>query len=146
MAPQIETERAARPVVLFVDDEPGLRALAADILATSGFEVLVAADGLEAIKHLTARSDIQVLISDIQMPKVGGELLAAVAQARNPMLKVALITGYVDEAIQLLERDNWRIVLKPFDIERLPALATELLRGASEGAYEQAGIARQISR
>jgi hypothetical protein len=53
-------------------------------------------------------------------------MLATMAQARVPSLKVALVTGYVDEAMRLIELDKWPIWLKPFHIERLPSLAAEL--------------------
>jgi len=117
---------ATRPVILFADDEPALRALALEVLEEAGFEALAAADGLEALDLLRARPDIRALISDIRMPNMNGMMLATMAQARVPSLKVALVTGYVDEAMRLIELDKWPIWLKPFHIERLPSLAAEL--------------------
>jgi DNA-binding NtrC family response regulator len=122
----IAAKSPAQPVILFADDEPGLRALALEVLAEAGFEVLAAADGFEALDCLRARPDIQALISDIRMPNMSGMVLAITAQAHNPSLKVALVTGYVDEALRLMELDQWPIWLKPFHIERLPELAAEL--------------------
>jgi DNA-binding LytR/AlgR family response regulator len=60
------------------------------------------------------------------MPNMNGVMLATMAQARVPSLKVALVTAYVDEAMRLLELDKWPIWLKPFHIEQLPSLAAEL--------------------
>ena len=75
-----------RPVVMFVDDEAPLRALALEILEQSGFEVIGACDGVEALAQLHARTDVKAIITDIKMPKIGGALLAAMAQVRNPAL------------------------------------------------------------
>jgi two-component system C4-dicarboxylate transport response regulator DctD len=124
----VESKTAAprRPVVLFVDDEAPLRDLALEILQQSGFDAIGAGDGVEALAQLKARPEIKAVITDIRMPKMSGAFLAATAQARNPSLKVALITAYPDDAFQLLELDQWPILLKPFDIERLPRLATEM--------------------
>src|SRR3954471_6263431 len=67
------------PAVLFVDDEPGLRTLALEILQETGFEAITACDGVEALEQLSANPHIDVLISDIRMPRMGGEELLAIA-------------------------------------------------------------------
>lgn len=115
-----------RPVVLFVDDEAGLRDLAVETLEESGFEVVGAADGPEALEQLKLRSDICAMISDVRMPKMNGVMLAAVAQSQNPSLKIALITGYVGEAREIMDMDRWPVLLKPFDFERLSTLAVQM--------------------
>src|SRR5438067_2439582 len=123
------TLERCRPAILFVDDEPGLRTLALEILHETGFEAIAAGDGVEALEQLRANPHIDVLISDIRMPRMGGEELLAIAQARHPSLKVALLTGFGDDAFALIDQDQWPIFLKPFDIERLPALALEIAKG-----------------
>jgi len=141
------------PTILFVDDEPGLRALALEMLCDNGFKAFTAGDGLEALEQLGANPDIDVLISDIRMPRMGGEELLAIAQARNPALKVALLTGFADDAFTLLDQQQWPIFLKPFDIERLPALALQVAqgpeavkRGRSAGMTSPVGKVRPLPR
>jgi DNA-binding NtrC family response regulator len=130
-----DIQLTGRPAVLFVDDEAQLRALALEILEESGFEAIAASNGVEALAQLHARPDVKAVITDIQMPQMGGLLLAAMAQARNPSLKVGLITGFSEEAFKLLEMYNWPVLLKPFDLERLPKLARDLcLRGGDDHA------------
>ena len=122
----ISETASPRPVILFADDEPGLRSIALEVLTEAGFDALAAADGLEAVYLLSTRPDITALITDIRMPNMNGVELAALAQAQIPSLKVALVTAYVDEAMRFIELDRWPIWLKPFHIERLPSLALEL--------------------
>ncbi len=133
----METEGVAdidfrgRPAVLFVDDETPFRVLALDILEQSGFEAIGASNGVEALAKLLARPDIKAVITDIQMPRVGGVHLASMVQARHPSLRVGLITGFSEEAFKLLDMYRWPILLKPFDLERLPKFAQELCQAPS---------------
>ncbi len=77
--------------ILFVEDEPALRRTVPRILERFGYTVLVAADGEEAIQVLQAGSPrIDLVISDIEMPRIGGESVVA---ATDGAVKVLLISG-----------------------------------------------------
>lgn len=115
-----------RPKILYVDDERSLRALALEIFAQFGCDAIGAEDGVDALEQLSAHPDVQVIISDIRMPRMGGRELIINAQARNPALKAALVTAYPDEAAQFLNFYDCPVLLKPFELERLPMLALEL--------------------
>jgi two-component system cell cycle sensor histidine kinase/response regulator CckA len=86
--------------VLLAEDEPAVRALASRVLRTQGYTVLEAADG-EAALHL-ARSQgtkIDLLLTDVVMPRMGGQLLAQQIVTLYPAIKVLFASGYVDNAI-----------------------------------------------
>jgi CheY-like chemotaxis protein len=83
--------------ILVVDDEPGLRELAADLLSESGFRVLQAADGYEALRVLSREDRIELLLTDIVMPGLGGFALARQARLMRPELKILYITAFASE-------------------------------------------------
>jgi CheY-like chemotaxis protein len=85
-----------RKVVLVVEDEALVRLNACDMLGEMGFEVVDAADGVEAMELLETRQDIDLVFSDCRMPRMGGPELARTAAARWPWLKIILTTAYQD--------------------------------------------------
>ena len=64
-------EKNKRKVVLIVDDEPVTQLLVTVMLQRNDFEVITANDGQDALEHLT-REDIDLVIADVNMPKMGG--------------------------------------------------------------------------
>ena len=82
-------------VILVVEDEPLVRILIADFLDEAGFKVLEAAHADEAVAILTARPDVQAVITDIEMPKgsMNGLELARVVQERWPGVGVVISSG-----------------------------------------------------
>ncbi len=103
-------------VVLVVDDEAQLRELVARILRRSGFEVLVAADGQEALTLAREHAEqIGCLLTDVVMPRMLGSELANRLTADLPGLPVLFMSGYADPMLteQPLGSDV-RILSKPF--------------------------------
>ena len=83
-------------VVLIVEDEFLLRMDAAEMLEGPGFEVIQASDADEAIAILTARADIHVVFTDIQMPgSMDGLKLAQFVRHRWPPIKIIATSGHV---------------------------------------------------
>jgi two-component system, cell cycle sensor histidine kinase and response regulator CckA len=89
-----------REVVLLVEDDPGVRALAASVLKRHGYTVLEAATPLEAlnIAHRLA-SHIHVLLTDVILPQMKGQELAERLQADQPTLRVLFMSGFSAEAL-----------------------------------------------
>ncbi|MGV3480550.1 MAG: response regulator [Sphingobium sp.] len=84
----------AQPAILVVEDEPILRLNAIDILESEGFEALEAENADAAIAILTARPDIQLLFTDIEMPgSMDGLQLAAFVRDRWPSIHIILTSG-----------------------------------------------------
>lgn len=89
-----------RTILLVEDDEP-LRKLVSRILNRTGYTVVSASNGEEALRLIDSpeHTGIDLLVSDVVMPGIGGKALAEKLQARLPDLKVLYISGYPDEAV-----------------------------------------------
>ena len=87
--------------LLLVEDEPVVRELACLVLRKQGYEVLEAADGSRALELVeTNRSGrIDLLITDLVMPEIGGKELANRLRATRPDLKVLFCSGYTQDAV-----------------------------------------------
>jgi response regulator RpfG family c-di-GMP phosphodiesterase len=109
-----------RPRVLVVDDEKFIRDILADFLGMEGYYVRTAEDGSSAVSEL-ARTNYDMVISDLKMPKMGGlELLKEVARAHPDTLTV-IMTGFgtVETAIDAMKRGAYDYILKPFKVEEI---------------------------
>jgi CheY-like chemotaxis protein len=117
----------ARTPILLAEDEAMLRVLAVEMLEDAGFKVFEAGDGVEALELLQANPDIALLVSDIKMPRMDGYALVEAGLRFKPGLKVLLMTGYSHEPPpHLLKAAGVQILHKPFNLERLCALAAEM--------------------
>jgi PAS domain S-box-containing protein len=86
--------------VLLVEDEVLVRNLAADALRRHGYQVLSASTGVEALELASQMiHPIDVLVTDVVMPQMGGEQLAVRLLGERPSLKVLFISGYTDMAV-----------------------------------------------
>lgn len=84
------------PVILIVEDDLLIRLDSAETIESAGFEVVQAANADEAIAILTARPDIHVVFTDIQMPgSMDGLKLARFVRDRWPPIKIAATSGLV---------------------------------------------------
>ncbi len=105
--PAVPTPTPAAPAVprgtetiLLVEDEPGVRALAAMMLRSCGYTVFEASDGSEAERLSESHGGrIDLLVSDVMMPRTTGPQLAERLQSRWPRLRVLFISGYSDDAL-----------------------------------------------
>jgi two-component system cell cycle response regulator CpdR len=94
-------------VVLLVDDEPLVCAVAAMMLEDLGCEVVTASDAADALEKLATNSRIEILITDINMPGMDGYILAQTAtQMRD--LKVIMLSGHEHDG------GGFPLVRKPF--------------------------------
>ncbi|HTH47482.1 MAG TPA: ATP-binding protein, partial [Candidatus Limnocylindria bacterium] len=101
VAPANELPRGSE-VILVVEDEPALRALAKLVLQRCGYTVLEAASGVAALKVWAAhREQIRLLLTDMVMPDgMTGRELAARLQTEDPALRVILTSGYSPDAAE----------------------------------------------
>ena len=105
--------------ILLVEDNSTLRDSLADVLSGLGYRVLEAEDGVEALAVLDSKGDaIDVLLSDLVMPKTGGLELYRDVQKRFPELPVLFMTGYPlgEREVELAGRP-W--ILKPFNVNQI---------------------------
>ncbi|MEM6959643.1 MAG: response regulator [Myxococcota bacterium] len=106
--------------VLVADDEHNLRRVLRAQLLRDGFEVIDVADGEAALEALEEHH-VDVLITDLRMPKRDGMSLLREAASRHPDVPVIMITahGTVDTAVEALKVGAFDYVTKPFDRDEL---------------------------
>jgi CheY-like chemotaxis protein len=80
--------------VLVVDDDEDVRELAVGVLEDSGYRVLAACDGDDALRILAGNPAVDVLFTDIMMPGLDGFSLARAALREHPALRVVYASGY----------------------------------------------------
>ena len=80
--------------VLLAEDEALIAMSLADLLETEGYEVALAADGAEALAEARRLGDtLGALVTDLNMPRMGGEALIRALRADRPALPVVVVTG-----------------------------------------------------
>jgi two-component system cell cycle sensor histidine kinase/response regulator CckA len=119
-APVIANAGAGRGVVLLVEDEPRVRSQARRLLQRSGYEVLEASDGAEGKRIFADRQGgIDVVVTDVVMPMVGGVEMVATLRAVQPDLPVVFVSGYTAEEQDLPLDDRTAFLTKPYTIDSL---------------------------
>ncbi|MBR1092180.1 response regulator [Bradyrhizobium manausense] len=100
-------------MVLVVEDEPLLRMNTVDMVEEAGFPTLEAANATQAIQILENRSDISIILSDIDMPPgMDGMALVALVRRRWPPVAIILVSGQVASADVVIP-DGGRFFSKP---------------------------------
>jgi CheY-like chemotaxis protein len=114
-----------RETILLVEDEPAVRQLFLLALTRAGYRVLEARNGQEALKLFDHHGDeIDLLLTDLRMPYMGGAELAQHLRARRKSLKLIAISGYAGPTEHELDAD---FLAKPFSREDLLAKVREVL-------------------
>jgi two-component system, cell cycle sensor histidine kinase and response regulator CckA len=120
--------------VLVVEDEEPVRRMAVRTLSSRGYRVLEAGDAEQALALEPGWGPIQLLVTDVVMPGMGGRELAAALLGRRPGLKLLYISGYTDDEVTrrgLLDAGA-PFLEKPFEAEGLARRVREVL-GAPSG-------------
>ncbi|HYM31138.1 MAG TPA: sigma-54 dependent transcriptional regulator [Candidatus Cybelea sp.] len=115
--------------ILLVDDEPKMREVVGVALEEMGYRALTADSGKAALDTLE-REDVDLVLSDLRMPGMGGRELLAEVKRRKPDMPVILITAYstVKDAVQAIKEGAFDYIGKPFEIEELTATIANALR------------------
>jgi two-component system cell cycle sensor histidine kinase/response regulator CckA len=111
--------------ILIVDDEERVRKLVHAILATNGYKVLEARDGVEALAlHEANRKKVEMVVTDVMMPNMTGLDLGARLRVLNPSLPILYVSGYQHPSAATAEQ---AFLFKPFTPEALLTQVRELL-------------------
>ena len=123
-APQQSSE-PQRETILLVEDEPAVRQLFSVALSRAGYKVHEARNGQEALKVFDQHGDsVDLLLTDMRMPFMGGGELARQLRARRRTLKLLCISGYAGGGELEFSGD---FLAKPFSREQLLAKVREIL-------------------
>lgn len=116
-----------RPRVLVVDDQAEMAAVIADALVDQGYTAFAAYSGTEAL-HVLRSERVDVVVTDLTMPKVDGIDVLRMSQRLDPSRPVILMTGFgaIDSALQAFDVGAYQYLLKPFRMDTL----AEVLRKA----------------
>ena len=113
--PARPAEGYAGATILIVDDEPELCRALSKLLGRNGYEVVTAGNGEEALLQLR-RQEIHLVLSDLQMPRMGGLDLLKAAQIISPATEFVIITGHgsIETAVDAMKSGAYDFIEKPF--------------------------------
>jgi len=126
-------------VVLVVEDERAFRDLLHEGLQSKGYQVLVAANGVEALQVAKEhKGSISVLVTDVIMPEMSGPELAKNLKKVRPNTDVLYMSGYTDDKLGNISETDGELTLiqKPFYIDDLVRKMQEILRRKDSSSRE----------
>jgi DNA-binding NtrC family response regulator len=114
--------------ILLVDDEPKMRDVLGSALEGFGYRVHSAADGVAALTVLE-QEEIDLVLTDLRMPRMTGRELLLAVHERAPQLPVVLMTAYGDirDAVEAMRVGAFDYLTKPFDIDEVAAVLAKAL-------------------
>lgn len=129
-----------RQRILVVDDDPDILEIVQVNLEGAGFEVIGASNGLEALKRVR-RESVDLVILDVMMPKMDGwevlrEIEADPRTAKVPVIMLTCLSADPD-ILQGLQEGAVEYITKPFDSDRLVAIASVLLNVFDQSMREE---------
>jgi two-component system, cell cycle sensor histidine kinase and response regulator CckA len=130
--------RRATETVLLVEDEPVLRASVRRILEQTGYNVIVASNGADAMKVAQERrSGLDLLLTDIALPQMRGTDLARRLLEHHPELRILYMSGYSEQTTSV---DSLHFIPKPFRREKLVRKIREVLDWCQSENIEQRAL------
>jgi two-component system cell cycle sensor histidine kinase/response regulator CckA len=120
--------------ILLVEDEDPVRMFGARALRSKGYHVIEARNGEQAIELLNDAS-IDLLITDMVMPKADGAAVVSAARKKLPTVPVICISGYAQESVirEVESLENVNFLAKPFSLRQLAGKVKEVLDKQTAG-------------
>jgi two-component system, cell cycle sensor histidine kinase and response regulator CckA len=118
--------------ILLVEDEEGLRALNARGLASRGYTVIEASNGVEALEEFEKQGGrVDLVVSDVVMPEMDGPTLMKELKKRNPDIRIIFVSGYAEDAFDkgLPDHKRFNFLAKPFTLRQLVTAVKESMAG-----------------
>jgi CheY-like chemotaxis protein len=140
-APVSETPPSRGETILLVEDESVVRRLASRVLTRSGYTVVEAASGPDALARFEELGRVDLLVTDMVMPEMGGREVAEVLAGRQPDIRVVYMSGYTADEIfrQALPSARNRFLQKPFAPDDLTSKVREVLDDATYEEWHASG-------
>jgi len=132
--------------VLVADDEKNIREGLREALLLDGYEVLAAADGREAL-DIVNRGEVDLLITDLKMPRLSGEELLKSVSVQFPTVPVIILTGHgtIESAVQAMHDGAYDFLTKPVNLDRLSLLVRRALT-SRELALQNRAMQEELER
>jgi DNA-binding response OmpR family regulator len=129
--PASELTAGLGATILLVEDDAALRSVAFRTLTARGYRVLQARDGAEGIDIAKNHPDvIDVVVTDVVMPRVSGPKLVAELRSHRPGLKVVYVSGYTFDMLDPRTLEDGTFLTKPFTASDLAAAVREAVAQA----------------
>jgi two-component system response regulator PilR (NtrC family) len=127
--------------VLIVDDEDELREMLAETVRSLGHEVFTAEDGEKGL-HVYKQQEIDLVITDLKMPRMDGLTLLREIRLVKPDAVVLMITAFptIDSAVQAIKLGAYDYIIKPFKIEQIEVVVRRAVE--KKRLMEQLGLFR----
>ena len=138
MPPRAPRTRSGKETILMVEDDDMARGHVGMQLRSLGYEVLVANSGDAALDLIEGPARIDLLLTDVVMPGLGGRQLSALAQAIRPELPTLFISGYAESSVTLHGEIVWGLHLlrKPYTRQELASKVRRVLDLRLESSAE----------
>ncbi|MFA3783738.1 sigma-54-dependent transcriptional regulator [Melioribacteraceae bacterium 4301-Me] len=132
--------------ILIVDDEKTIRDSLKMILEEEGFQTLTASDGEEALNIINSNNDIEIVITDIKMPKIDGMQLLEQISETHPGIFFIIMTAYasVNTAIDSLRKGAFDYLIKPIEFDDL-IIRVKRLVNYKKLALENKALKQKVS-
>lgn len=127
--PELETGPGGE-TVLVVDDDPAVLQVVSKVLRRSGYQVLEAGGGPEALRVLEAEGGrIHLLLTDVVMPGMGGREVSEAVAARCRGVKILFMSAYTEDEVILqgVRVAEVNFISKPFTVDKLRTKVREVL-------------------
>ncbi len=122
--------------ILVVDDEPEIRKLVTAMLTRSGYRVLTADSGENAIRLFRNNPGVDLLLTDVVAPGMSGPMIADEIAALRSDIKVVFMSGY--DNTQVVQRyvieKGYSLLIKPFTMEQLATMVRDVLENNTSAA------------
>ena len=117
----------SKGLILVVEDDDEVRSMLQDFLSFLGYDIDIAADGLEGLNKIK-EGTYDLVITDIVMPYVSGIGIISILKKEHPEIPIIAITGYGYHAEELAHGKNADLIMgKPFDVQKLKEAIERLL-------------------
>jgi DNA-binding NtrC family response regulator len=115
--------------LLIIDDNEEILISLKNFLSKKNFQVVIATNGLDALKLMeAAKDDFDLVITDLVMPNISGVAVTAIIKKKNTKMPVIAITGYGEQPEALAREVHADIVMeKPFKLDALEKAVKRLL-------------------
>ncbi len=126
--------------ILIVEDDTAMRESCAKLFRLQGYGVTEAPSGAEALNQVRQRGDIDIVLTDLKMPKIDGLTLLKEIKQLDPDIEVVLMTGYgsVKNAVEAMKHGAADYITKPFDTNELLATVGKII--------QLGGLREEVSR
>lgn len=115
--------------ILVIDDEKNIRSGLEEALKLDGYDVVLASDGEEGLE-IALHNEIDLVITDLRMPKVSGEEVLRRVTTETPGIPVIVLTGHgtVESAVDAMRSGAYDFLTKPLNLDRLSLLVKRALQ------------------